>query len=85
MKDEKVVAVVLAQKLMDYLINKNLSKDETVYKVWHKEFSAVNWDDADAAAIQQLLIRRNFVFVVKKVEPLENSNDSGSLEVYYAT
>jgi hypothetical protein len=37
---------------MDYLLNKNLKSEDTVYKAWTKEFSAVDWNNADVAAVE---------------------------------
>lgn len=48
---------------MSYIINRELPLSDSVKKVWTKEFSSINYEDASVAALERLLARRNIVFV----------------------
>jgi hypothetical protein len=37
---------------MDYILNKNLTSSDQVFRVWSKDFSAVWWHECDLAAVE---------------------------------
>ena len=51
-ENKKIVAVVTSQKLMDYILNKNLTSSDLVFRVWTKDFSAVWWHECDLASVE---------------------------------